>query len=236
VRKNSAPARPRLSRFSSLYQMLALDVALPLITVQVMLRAGQSPIAALSLAALFPFADTLIGILRSHRVSIIGAVSLAAILTGLGLAFVTGNALFAILKDSAFTLVFAIIFLGSLAGARPLVFRLNQQMVDGEAGALLDRAWLENPAVRRGFRLMTLVWGLGLLAEAGLRVVASFTLPVAKAASLSPWIAFVCIGGLIWWTVRFARERAAGLARAVARDPSIQARAHDDGRDPADPI
>jgi hypothetical protein len=52
--------RPRLSRFSSLYIMLGLDVVLPLIAVQVMLRAGQSPVAALSLAALFPFADTLV--------------------------------------------------------------------------------------------------------------------------------------------------------------------------------
>jgi hypothetical protein len=227
--------RPRLSRFSSLYIMLGLDVVLPLIEVQVMLRAGQSPVAALSLAALFPFADTLLGIVRSRRVSIIGAVSLAAILTGLGLAFVTGNALFAILKDSAFTLVFAIIFLGSLAGARPLVFRLNQQMAGADAAVLLDRAWLAHPEVRRPFRLMTLVWGLGLLAEAGLRVLASFTLPVAKAASLSPWIAFVCIGGLILWTVRFARARSAGLARATARDPAIQTGAHGAERDPADP-
>jgi hypothetical protein len=216
--------------------MLALDIALPLIAVQAMLRAGQSPIVALSLAALFPFADTLIGIVRSRRVSIIGAISLAAILTGLGVAFVTRNALFAILKDSAFTLVFAIIFLGSLASARPLVFRLNAQLVDEDAAAVFERAWDAYPAVRRAFRLMTLVWGLGLLAEAGLRVTASFTLPIASAAAVSPWIAFVCIGGLILWTVRFARAHAARLPRATASDPSIQPGADGDERDPANPI
>lgn len=228
--------RPRLSRFSSLYQMLALDIVLPLIAVQAMLRAGQSPIAALSLAALFPLADTLIGIIRSRRVSIIGAVSLAAILTGLGLAFMTGNALFAILKDSAFTLVFALIFLGSLASSRPLVFRLNQQMVGDAGAAFFDRAWEEYPSVRRAFRRMTIVWGLGLLTEAGLRVIASFTLPVAIAASLSPWIAFVCIGGLIVWTVRFARANSTRLTRAAARDPAVQGGTHDDERERAEPV
>jgi hypothetical protein len=218
--------RPQLSRFSSLYQMLALDIVLPLIAVQAMLRAGQSPIAALSLAALFPLTDTLIGIVRSHRVGIIAGVSLAAILTGLGLAFFTGNAIFAILKDSAFTLVFAIVFLSSLLSSRPLVFRLNQQMVGTGTAAFFDRAWDEYPAVRRAFRLMTLVWGLGLLAEAGLRVIASLALPVATAAALSPWIAFVCIGGLILWTVRTGRAGAARLQQAAANDPAIRAGAH----------
>lgn len=198
-------ARPPTSPFGSLYQMLALDIVLPLIVVQAALRTGRTPIVALSLAAMFPLADTLIGIVWSRRVSIIGAISLTAILTGLGLAFVTGNALFAILKDSAFTLVFALIFLGSLASSRPLIFHLNAQMVDPAAGQALERAYDEQPGVRRAFRLLTLVWGLGLLAEAGLRVLVSFTLPVATAAALSPWIALACIGSLIWWTVHFAR-------------------------------
>jgi intracellular septation protein A len=191
--------------------MLVLDIAAPLIVVQAALRAAQSPVVALSIAALFPLADTLSGIVRSRRVSIIGAVSLAAILIGLGLAYVTGNALFAILKDSAFTLVFSLMFLGSLASSRPLIFRLYEQMVDAEARAVLDRTWKEQPGLRHAFRSMTLVWGVGLLLEAALRVLASFTLPVAAAASLSPWIAFICIGALIWWTVRFARTR--GRAR-----------------------
>ncbi len=54
---------------------------------------------------------------------------------------------------------------------------------------------------------MTLVWGLGLLLDALLRVALSFSAPVATAAAVSPWIALVCIGGLILWNVFYARAR-----------------------------
>lgn len=199
--------------------MLALDVVLPLIAVQAGLHAGLSPVVALSLAAVFPLADTLLGIVQTRSVSIIAAVSLGAILTGIGLAFATGNALFAILKDSLFTLVFSAFFLGSLAGKRPLIFRLNRQMLDVSGAAALDRAWGERPGVRRAFRLMTLVWGLGLLGEALLRVIASFTLPLATAAAASPWIALGCIGGLILWTVLYVRVLRGAAARAGISAP-----------------
>ena len=156
----------------------------------------------------------MLGILQSRSVSIIAAVSLAAILTGLGLAFATGNALYAILKDSAFTLVFSLLFLGSLASSQPLVFRLYRQMLDRSAEAALQAVWNERAAFRSAFRLMTLVWGLGLLGEALLRVMVSFTLPVRTAAGASPFIAALCIGGLIAWTVLYSRARRRAAQRA----------------------
>jgi len=209
-----APEQPRISRFSGLYRMLALDVVLPLIVVQASLRAGLSPVLALSLAALFPLADAILGIIAARSVNVIAGVSLLAILIGIGLAFMTGNALFAILKDSVFTLVFGLLFLGSLGASRPLVFRLNRQMLEPPGAAALDRAWDERAAVRHTFRLMTWVWGLGLLSEALLRVIAGFALPVARAAAVSPWISFVFVGGLIAWTVLYVRSRRKAAERS----------------------
>lgn len=211
---STASQSPRANRFFGLYRMLALDVVLPLVAVQTGLHAGLTPVVALAVAALFPLADTVLGIVQSRSVSIIAAVSMVAILTGLGLAFTTGNALYAILKDSAFTLVFSLLFLGSLASSQPLVFRLYRQMLDPSAGAALQGVWNERAAFRSVFRLMTLVWGLGLLGEALLRVLVSFTLPVRAAAGASPLIAFLCIGGLIAWTVLYSRARRRAAQRA----------------------
>ena len=63
---------------------------------------------------------------------------------------------------------------------------------------------------------MTLVWGVGLLLEAITRVVVVFTLPLAAATSASPIIAVVFIGGLLLWTVRYAKARRAAAARRAA--------------------
>ena len=203
-----------MRRYFSLYQMLTLDVVLPLLVVEFGLGAGLAPVMVLAVAALFPFTDTVIGIARTRAVSIIAAVSLLAILAGIALALTTGNAVFAILKDSAFTLILSAIFLGSLATREPLIYRLYSQMLDERGRLLLETLWQERPLLVQSFRLMTLVWGVGLLAEAVVRFVVTLTAPVATAAAASPWIAFGCIGTLITWTVLYSRARRRAAARA----------------------
>jgi hypothetical protein len=114
-----------------------------------------------------------------------------------------------------FTGAFGAIFLGSLATARPLIFRLNQDLAAGDPAAqAANEALWELPAARHSFRLMTLVWGLGLVLEALARLVAVLTLPLATSAALSPVLAVVAIGGLLLWTVLYAKARRAAAARA----------------------
>jgi hypothetical protein len=62
---------------------------------------------------------------------------------------------------------------------------------------------------------MTLVWGAGLLLEAGARVVAAIALPIASATAASPIISVFVIGTLLAWTVLYARARRASAARAL---------------------
>jgi intracellular septation protein A len=200
-------------RFGALYRTLGLSIGAPLVVVEVLLHLGRSPTVALACGALFPLADLVYGVVRSRRLGAIPALSFVAIVAGLGLAFATGNALFAILKDSLFTTVFGLVFLGSLLGPRPLIFQLNRDLAGEDAGALaaIDALW-ERPAARQAFRLMTLVWGVGLLLEASVRVVVALTLPVTTAAALSPLIPVAVIGGLLVWTVRYVRARRAAAA------------------------
>jgi hypothetical protein len=208
------------TRFSGLYRSLGVSLGLPLVAIQVLLHAGVSPLIALAVATVFPLGEMVYEALHTKRVGVISIVSLAGILTGFGLSFATGNPVFALLKDSSFTCVFGLLFLGSLATSRPLIFRLNLELAgsDPAARAASEALW-EKPAARRSFRLITLVWGLGLLAEAATRVVVALTLPIASAASVSPIIAVVVIGGLLLWTVRYARARSA--AAAASASPTV---------------
>lgn len=209
-----APAAPR---FKTLYRTLGVSLVLPLIAIQVLLRAGVSPVIALAVATVFPLGEMVYEAAHAKRVGVIAIVSLAGIVAGFGLSFATGNAVFALLKDSLFTGVFGLLFLGSLATPRPLIYRLNLDMAgaDPAARAASETLW-ERPAARHAFRLITLVWGAGLLAEAGARVVAAALLPIATATAASPIIAIVAIGSILAWTVLYARTRRAAAARAAA--------------------
>jgi hypothetical protein len=204
------------TKFSGLYRTLGVSLVIPLIVIQVLLHLGATPLIAIAAATVFPLGEMVYEAVTVKRIGLIAIVSLVGIVAGFGLSFATGNAIFALLKDSLLTAVFGLLFLGSLLTARPLIYRLNLDLAgtDTAARAAAEALW-ERPAARQAFRLITLVWGLGLVLEAAARVVAALTLPIATATSLSPMIAVFCIGGILVWTVRYARARRAAAAGAA---------------------
>jgi hypothetical protein len=211
------------ARFGALYRSLFVTVGLPFIALQLLLHRGWSPISALTVAAIFPFAAAVVSIVRTRRVEVLAALSLAGILAGIGLSLLTGNAVFAIVKDSLLTGVIGTLFLASLAGRRPLIFRLAGELYgDDQVASAAHEALWNWPAARHTFRLLTLVWGVGLWTEALTRVVVALTLPAATAAALSPAIALVAIGALTVWTVLYsnARRRAGAEAMRLSSERS----------------
>jgi hypothetical protein len=214
--QSNAPV-PAAPRFGSLYRTLGLSVAAPLIVIQVALHNGVAPLYALALATVFPLIEMAYELVTTRHIGVIAIVSFIGIVVGFGLSFATGNAVFALLKDSVLTGTFGIVFLVSLATPKPLIYRLNLELAgaDRAARAASEALW-EFPAARRSFRLITLVWGVGLLLEAVTRVVVVFTLPLATATSASPIIAVVFVGGILLWTVRYAKARRAAAARQAA--------------------
>jgi hypothetical protein len=205
------------TNFGGLYRTLGVSLVIPLIVIQVLLHLGVTPLIALAAAAMFPLAETIYEAVSVKRVGLIAIVSLVGLVAGFGLSFATGNAIFALLKDSLLTGVFGLLFLGSLLTSRPLIYRLNLDLAGTNPAALAaaEALW-ERPAARRSFQLITVVWGLGLVLDATARVVAVLTLPIASATSLSPIISVVCIGAILIWTVRYVRARRAAAARAEA--------------------
>ena len=208
-------------RFGGLYRSLAINVALPLIVVQVLLHRGVPAVTALAVAAIFPFADALVGLARKRRFDPLAVLSLIAIVGGLATSALSGNPAFAVAKESVFTFVFGIAFLASLGAKRPLIFQLGREFSTGGDPALMamwDARW-EIPGFRRVIRLITAVWGVGLLLEAFLRLIVAFTLPVAISTIVSPVLGIATIGGLIAWTliyIRMIRRRVAAAQAASA--------------------
>jgi hypothetical protein len=210
-----AAVRPR---FGGLYRSLAINVGLPFVIVQVLLRRGTPPVTALAIAAIIPFADGLVGLVRQRRFDPIAVLSLLAIIVGIGTSGLSGNPAFAVAKESLFTGVFGIVFLASLWAKRPMIFTLGKQFSTGgdpAAIAAWNARW-ENPGFRRVIRLITVVWGGAFLVEAVARVIVAFTLPVSLSTVVSPLLGVVVIAGLIVWTTAYIRDIRRRLAAASA--------------------
>jgi hypothetical protein len=214
----SAAIRPR---FGGLYRSVIINVGLPFVTLQWLLRTGTPAVTALAIAAIFPLAEAIFTLVRNRRFDPIALLSLIAIVAGLATSALSGNAAFLLAKESVFTGVFGAVFLGSLAAPRPLIFTLGKQFStarDPAAMAAWETRWEARPGFRRVVRIMTVVWGAGLLLEAVVRVGVAFTLPVVIASVVSTALQAVVLGSLIFWTAAYVRvaQRRVATAEAAA--------------------
>lgn len=198
----NAAAALRLARHL-LQPMILLTVAAPLLAYEILTALGLSELTALAAGSLFPLVGLLIGAVRSRRLEWFALASLAGIAIGLTGGFLLHSAQFLLVKDSIITGGIGLVFLASLATSRPLIYIFARQMAaDPAARDRFEQRWTRQPQLRASITVMTGVWGVGLLAEAGLRVGLSFLLTPATLLAISPLLAAAVFAPLAIWTLR----------------------------------
>ncbi len=185
------------------------DVGLSLVAYYGLRAMGASPYVALLGGTLTAGLRIIYVWLRTRRFDGFAAFMLAEFGLGLGLALVTGDTRFLVAKDSFSTGAAGLIFLATCVIGRPMVWHAAARFQPA-ARAELERRWDTDPGFRRAFRVLTLVWGAGLLIESVVRVVVAYTLHVDTAAGLSLVLRIVTTGLLVLWTIVAVRRRRGG--------------------------
>jgi hypothetical protein len=197
------------------------NVLLPWLIYQVLTGRGVSTINALIATAVVPLTTSLYAWLRDRRIDALGIMTLAFVVVGLVTSLLSGDPIFYLVKESLLTGVWGLIMLGSLLASRPLTFYFGRQFMSGgdpDKAAWFDRLW-ERPPFRRILRLTCVMWGVGLVAEALLRVVLVYVLPIPVFLLVSQIMAFAVMGLLMAATMLIgkrtrarAQQRQAGLS------------------------
>lgn len=188
---------------------LVWDVGLPALAYYVLHLLGASDWVALLAGTLAAGLRLVWVAARDRALNPFAAVMLIVFGLGLALSFVTGDARFLLLVKSLTTGVVGLFFLGTvIGGGRPLTLAAQQSWQPDLAGEL-GREYATDPDVRRGHRYLSTVWGLGLIAEALLRVGVVLLLPVSVAVGVSTALLVLTIAGLTMWTVRFVKAHTA---------------------------
>lgn len=172
---------------------------------------GLSEYAALLTGTLASGGRLLWVAVRDRRLDPFAGVLLVLFAAGLALSFVTGDARFLLAKDSAISGVAGLALLGSCLVGKPLCYLAALRMAGPARSELAARA-AADPALRRRFAQLTLVWGGGLLAEAVLRIAVVYALPIDVAVGASTLLQLTAMGGLIAWSVYQAKR---GQARRL---------------------
>ncbi|MFI4975911.1 MAG: VC0807 family protein [Caulobacterales bacterium] len=168
-----------------------------------------------------PIAWSIVEFVRKRRVDALSMLVLAGIALSL-LAFLGGGGVrFLQLREKLVTAAIGLIFLGSAAIGRPLIYHLaratSMRRSSSEAQEL--EALRDNVYFRRTMMVMTLVWGLGLVTEAAVASALVFALSIRGFLVVSPVIGYSTMGALGLWTAWYARrQRRLGAARQAAAD------------------
>jgi hypothetical protein len=146
---------------------------------------------------------------RKRRMDPIGLIVLFGFVAGIVASVALGGSAFVLkVRDSAFTAMFGVACLISLAWRRPVMFFIGRALSAGndpDKVRAFDELY-EMPTAPRTFALITLCWGVGLVVEAGLRVVLAVALPTGLFLAASPVLAGVVFGGLFAFTIWFSKR------------------------------
>ena len=176
-----------------------------------------------------PIAWSIIEFVRKRRVDALSIL----VLTGIALSMLAylggGGVRFLQLRERLVTGVIGLAFLVSAAVGRPLIYylaratmlRRNQAAQVEEFEGLRD-----NPFFRRTMRVMTLVWGAGLLVECAVATTLVFALSIKQFLVVSPIVGYGFGGALTLWTFLYARRaQRLGAARRAAAQAAAAAQA-----------
>lgn len=176
----------------------------------------SSDVVALMASSLPPLLWSLAAFVRRRRVDALSVLVLAGIALSLLAMLGGGSARFLQLRENLVSAVIGLVFLGSAAIGRPLIYQLARAGVarrsPDEVAAFETKR--DMPQFRRVMTIMTLVWSFGLLASSAFACVLVFTLSIRDYMIVSPFVGYGSMGALALWTMwyrRRAQRRAASL-------------------------
>ncbi len=204
---------------------IIFGAAVPLLAYNLVRHHVHSDAQALIIAGLFPVAWIIFGFARTRQIDPIGAI----VLIGFAIGVITstalgGNSYVLKARDSAFTAVFGLICIVSVfTKGRPAIFFVGRYLSAGndpEKKAAYDELH-DMPTGQRTFRVLTVVWGVGLLIEASARLFLADSAVLATNVFLavSPIVSAVCIGSMFAFTIVYERRARAQSAALLAERP-----------------
>ncbi|MFJ8477082.1 VC0807 family protein [Kitasatospora sp. NPDC094011] len=200
VRRTSRPETVPSARARKIG--LAYDIGLSPATFYACQAAGYPVSVSLLAATGVAGARLLWNIVRNRRMDAVTGLVLATYVLGLAIALPAHDERLLLLRDPATSALAGLVFLASCATRTPAMAYLARRLPDPLPAT---------PAVRRSRRLTTALWGAGLLAEALVRVVLVFTLPVTLVSGLSTVVEVAVVTGLVLWTRRYRRRMRAAF-------------------------
>lgn len=170
-----------MSRRAKGLLVAAVDVGVPIALYYVLRGLGVPAQNALLISSFVPGVSVVTSLVRRRRPDPVALFMTVLILISSAVSLLVHDPRFLLAKDGGFTAVAGIWFLTTVRARRPIVFTFTRVLLEGRTGprkVSWDVLWEQLPAFRRVWRVATVIWGVGLLVDAAVRVVMAYTLPI----------------------------------------------------------
>jgi hypothetical protein len=156
-----------------------------------------------------PMLWSLITFARKREVDFISAFVLAGMALSLLAMLGGGGVKFLQLREKLVTVIIGFLFLVSALIKRPLIYEFARAGMKRNQSAELARfeSLKDDPGFRRTMTVMTVVWGLGLLADAAAGAALVMVLTVKQYLIAGPILGYGTTGALTLWTFLYVRKR-----------------------------
>jgi len=199
----------RMATILSLASSIVINIALPiLLYLALKSYTSASDFLALVISGVPPMIDSIVGVIRRKRIDLLAGVVLASIIISLILIALGSSPKVYLVRESFFTAAFGLAYLASLLFKRPLAFYFARYFATGnhpENIPWFDSLW-QYGQFRHMMRVITVVWGIGLLIEAALRTFLVMVLSIEQFLIVSPFVLYGIIGILVVWMFLYSRQ------------------------------
>ncbi|HEX5458922.1 MAG TPA: VC0807 family protein [Steroidobacteraceae bacterium] len=197
---------------------IAVNFALPFVVYSAT-RNRLGDLNALMAASAPPLVWSLLEFLRRRRIDALSLLVLAGIVLSL-LAFIGGGGVrFLQLREQLVSAVIGLLFLGSAAIGKPLIYQLTrahmQRDATEQAGGFETLS--NDPGFRRVMMRMTLSWGIALVGQSAACGALVFALSIKTYLIVGPIIGYSVLGAMTAWSFWYARRRITPLREEAER-------------------
>jgi hypothetical protein len=165
-------------------QYLVYDLAEPLVGV----------LAALALSAVPPAIEAVWSVARKRKLDVMSALVLGGLAVSFVLVALGGSERVLLLRDSLITSIIGLAIAVSAALPRPVMYLLVRQVQGAEPDL-------------HAMRVLSLVLGLGLIVEMGVRTVMVLEMTTDRFLLISPFVQYGMTGLLVAWCVLYMRRK-----------------------------
>ena len=174
-------AERRVNRPGLAVARLMFDIGAPIVLYYLLRAAGASYRVALLASAALPAAGTCWTLLRRRRPDPVAVLMVTTLTSAFIISTIAHSPRFLLAKEGLITGVWGAWMLVSARGSRPAALVFARPLMESArvfGGRSWDLLWATEPRFRRIWRASTVMWGVGLMVDALIRIVMSYTLPI----------------------------------------------------------